>query len=48
MGKHLLLAHCGGEGNRTPDQTYSSKAFYMFIQFCYVGNQLEKDNRLIP
>ena len=38
----------GGDRSRTGVQTYSSKAFYMFILFCYVGNQLETDNRLIP
>jgi len=30
----------GGEENRTPVQTYSSKAFYMFILFWFVGKQL--------
>ncbi len=32
---------CGGEENRTPVQTYSSKVFYMFIPFYCVGNELE-------
>jgi hypothetical protein len=27
----------GGEGNRTPVQTYSSKAFYMLIPLFIVG-----------
>ena len=27
----------GAEGNRTPVQTYSSKAFYMFILVLFVG-----------
>ncbi|GEM_PF-2751112 len=39
---------CGGDRNRTGVQTYSSKAFYMFILFYYVGNQLGTNNRLIP
>jgi len=29
--------HRGAEGNRTPVQTYSSKAFYMLITVYYVG-----------
>ena len=28
---------CGAEGNRTPVQTYSSKAFYMLILVLIVG-----------
>jgi hypothetical protein len=32
---------CGGEGNRTPVQTYSVKAFYMFILVLIVGKQQE-------
>ena len=30
---------CGAEGNRTPVQTYSSKAFYMFISLLLVGDE---------
>jgi hypothetical protein len=29
--------YCGGEGNRTPVQTYSPKAFYMLIPVFIVG-----------
>ena len=43
-----VFLFCGGDRNRTGVQTYSSKAFYMFILFCYVGNQLGTNNRLIP
>lgn len=38
----------GGDRNRTGVQTYSPKAFYMFILFYYVGNQLGTNNRLTP
>jgi len=31
----------GGEENRTPVQTYSPKAFYMFISLLIVGNEQE-------
>ena len=31
----------GGEGNRTPVQTYSAKAFYMLILVLFVGKQQE-------
>jgi hypothetical protein len=31
----------GGEGNRTPVQTYSTKAFYMLISILFVGNEQE-------
>lgn len=30
----------GGDRTRTGVQTYSSKAFYMFISFCIVGGKL--------
>ena len=43
-----VLEKSGGEENRTPVQTYSSKAFYMFILFCIVGKQLETGKRLPP
>jgi hypothetical protein len=33
----------GGEGNRTPVQTYSRKVFYMFIPLLFVGNRQEGD-----
>jgi hypothetical protein len=33
----------GGEGNRTPVQTYSSKAFYMLIPSLVVGLIQETD-----
>jgi hypothetical protein len=33
----------GGEGIRTPVQTYSSKAFYMFIPALVVGRRPETD-----
>ena len=38
----------GGDRIRTGVQTYSSKAFYMLILFCYFGKQLETNNRLLP
>ena len=31
----------GAEGNRTPVQTYSSKAFYMLISLLVVGDKQE-------
>lgn len=31
----------GAEGNRTPVQTYSPKAFYMLISLLFVGDQQE-------
>lgn len=31
--------HSGAEGNRTPVQTYSSKAFYMLISLLFVGDE---------
>ena len=31
----------GAEGNRTPVQTYSSKAFYMLISLLLVGDEQE-------
>ena len=34
---------CGGEGNRTPVQTYSSNAFYMLIPLLIVGKKQEAD-----
>jgi len=39
-GKRLVG---GGEGNRTPVQTYSTKAFYMLILLLFVGNEQESD-----
>jgi len=33
----------GGEGNRTPVQTYSPKAFYMLISLLLVGDTQEKN-----
>jgi hypothetical protein len=33
----------GAEGNRTPVQTYSAKAFYMLILLLFVGNEQETD-----
>ena len=38
--KHYLKGG-GAEGNRTPVQTYSSKAFYMFISLLLVGDEQE-------
>jgi hypothetical protein len=31
----------GGEGSRTPVQTYSSKVFYMLIDLLFVGREQE-------
>ena len=31
----------GGEGNRTPVQTYSAKVFYMLSVVLFVGKQQE-------
>ena len=31
----------GGEGTRTPVQTYSAKAFYMLISLLFVGSKQE-------
>jgi len=36
-----LRRKSGGEGNRTPVQTYSTKAFYMLISILIVGNEQE-------
>jgi hypothetical protein len=33
----FVIGNSGGEGNRTPVQTYSSKAFYMLICLLVVG-----------
>ena len=33
----------GGEGNRTPVQTYSAKAFYMLISLLFVGSEQESN-----
>ena len=38
---HLCQLKCGAEGNRTPVQTYSSKAFYMLISLLLVGDEQE-------
>jgi site-specific DNA recombinase len=38
---------CGGEGIRTPVQTYSPKAFYMLIPALIVGKQQEPDKPII-
>ena len=41
---HFLKMSCplgGAEGNRTPVQTYSSKAFYMLIPLLLVGDEPE-------
>ena len=38
----------GGEESRTPVQTYSSKAFYMFILFYCVRDRLGTNNLSIP
>ena len=37
----LRLLISGAEGNRTPVQTYSSKAFYMLISLLVVGDKQE-------
>jgi hypothetical protein len=33
----FVIGTSGGEGNRTPVQTYSPKAFYMLIPALFVG-----------
>jgi len=38
----------GGEGIRTPVQTYSPKAFYMLIPALIVGEQQEPDTPIAP
>ena len=40
-GGFQILKGCGAEGNRTPVQTYSSKAFYMLILVLIVGKWQE-------
>lgn len=37
----------GGEGNRTPVQTYSPKAFYMLIPALIVGRRQEPDTPIV-
>ena len=37
----LKVRPSGAEGNRTPVQTYSSKAFYMLISLLLVGDEPE-------
>ena len=37
----LAVSLSGAEGNRTPVQTYSSKAFYMLISLLIVGDEPE-------
>jgi hypothetical protein len=43
-----IEGNCGGEENRTPVQTYSSKAFYMFICSLIVGEKQESNTPIIP
>ena len=42
---HQFVIFCkflsGGEGNRTPVQTYSPKAFYMLSSLLFVGDEQE-------
>ena len=40
-GRLLRRPPSGAEGNRTPVQTYSSKAFYMLISLLLVGDEPE-------
>ena len=42
-----LQAISGGEGSRTPVQTYSAKAFYMLILVLIVGKQQEPGKPII-
>jgi len=37
----ICVIFSGGEESRTPVQTYSSKAFYMFIWLLFVGRKQE-------
>ena len=45
ISRYMILEikkkNSGAEGNRTPVQTYSSKAFYMFISLLIVGAEQE-------
>jgi hypothetical protein len=43
----LLFVVGGAEGIRTPVQTYSVKAFYMFIPALIVGKQQEPDTPIV-
>lgn len=37
----IIIPLSGAEGNRTPVQTYSPKAFYMLISLLIVGDEPE-------
>jgi len=41
--KCIFVLPGGAEGNRTPVQTYPSKAFYMLISLLFVGTAQEKN-----
>jgi hypothetical protein len=43
----MILSSGGGEGIRTPVQTYSPKAFYMLIPALIVGKQQEPDKPIV-
>jgi len=42
-----IFPSSGGEGNRTPVQTYSSKAFYMLICKLFVGIQQDCNKPIV-
>ena len=42
------MSVCGVEGSRTPVQTYSPKAFYMFIPELIFGAGHEQDKQTQP
>ena len=44
---HTKIPSGGGEGIRTPVQTYSPKAFYMLIPALFVGKQQEPDTPIV-
>jgi len=41
------LLQGGAEGSRTPVQTYSAKAFYMFISALIVGKPPEQNKPIV-
>jgi hypothetical protein len=44
----MIISLSGGEENRTPVQTYPSKAFYMFIYRLIVGEEPDGNKPILP